>query len=62
MQANLAEYESSARFYVRALGMNPQAFGVWGYLRNVLVCAGRTDLMEAVEDENLVALQNALPL
>lgn len=42
--------------------MNSQASSVWGYLRNVLTCAGRNDLMQAVEDEDLAILSNALPL
>ena len=62
MQANLAEYDAAARFYTRALLMNPQASGVWGYLRNVILCSGRTELLQAVEDEDLTTLNQALPL
>ena len=62
MQANVGEYDTSARFYVRALALNPQASAVWGYLRNSLACAGRMDLMSAFEAEDLPALQKALPL
>lgn len=62
MQANVGDYEASARFYVRALVLNPQAASVWGYLRNSLACAGRMDLMGAFEAEDLPALQQALPL
>eukprot|EP00887_Chlorella_sp_A99_P004578 scaffold4.g4578.t1 len=61
-QANLADYEASARFYVRALALNPRASAVWGYLRTSVACAGRADLMDAVDREDLVALQAALPL
>ena len=61
-QANVGDYEASARFYVRALQLNPQAASVWGYLRNSLACAGRMDLMGAFEAEDLPALQQALPL
>ena len=31
--ANLADYEQSAKYYVRALALNPNAGSVWGYLR-----------------------------
>ncbi len=31
--ANLSDYEQSARYYVRALALNPRASSVWGYLR-----------------------------
>ena len=58
----MGEYEASARFYVRALALNPQAAAVWGYLRNSLSCAGRLDLLPALESEDLGALQQALPL
>jgi peroxin-5 len=61
-QANVGEYEASARFYVRALGLNPKAASVWGYLRTSLACAGRMDLMEHVHESNLEALSKALPL
>lgn len=33
--ANLSDYDQSARYYVRALALNPRASGVWGYLRCV---------------------------
>ena len=61
-QANIGEYDTSARFYVRALALNPAAANVWGYLRTSLSCAGRNDLMQAVEDEDLDALGEALSL
>lgn len=60
--ANVGDYEASARYYVRALALNPGAPHVWGYLRTSLACAGRTELLPAVESEDLGALQQALPL
>ena len=41
---------------------HPPAPAVWGYLRTSLSCAGRQDLMGAVDGEDLAALQQALPL
>jgi peroxin-5 len=60
--ANIGDYDASARYYVRALGMNQAATHVWGYLRTSLACAGRTDLMPAVDAEDLSTLQEQLPL
>ncbi len=61
-QANIGEYETSARYYVRALGLNASASNVWGYLRTSLACAGRMDLMDACENSDVGALTAALPL
>lgn len=61
-QANVANYEQSARFYVRALGLNPRAASVWGYLRTSLACAGRMDLMQHVHESDLESLSKELPL
>ncbi len=52
----------SAAFYTRALGLNPSADHVWGYLRTSLACSGRLDLMGAVDGKDLAKLQEALPL
>lgn len=52
----------SARFYVRALQLNPSASHVWGYLRTSLACAGRMELMGAVDSMDVNALGSALPL
>lgn len=60
--ANLGQYEDSARYYVRALSLNAHSSSVWGYLRSSLICSGREDLLHAVDDNNLRALQQALPL
>jgi peroxin-5 len=60
--ANLGDYTKSARFYVRALGLNPLASHVWGYLRTALACGGRLDLMEAVDAMDVGKLAQALPL
>ena len=62
LQANVGNYETSARFYIRALSMNPKASSTWGYLRTSLACSGRMDLMELVHESNLDALQKELPL
>ena len=62
VQANVGNYEASARYYVRALLLNSVASNVWGYLRNSLACAGLMDLVPAVEKEDLTALERALPL
>ena len=61
-QANMGNYDASARFYVRALGLNPGAAAVWGYLRTSLACMGRMDLMDAVHESDLDALSRELPL
>lgn len=60
--ANLSDYEGSARYYVRALSLNPKASSVWSYLRNSLLCGGKTGLLDAADNEDLAALQSALPL
>eukprot|EP00195_Chlamydomonas_chlamydogama_P007749 CAMPEP_0202890112 /NCGR_PEP_ID=MMETSP1392-20130828/620_1 /ASSEMBLY_ACC=CAM_ASM_000868 /TAXON_ID=225041 /ORGANISM="Chlamydomonas chlamydogama, Strain SAG 11-48b" /LENGTH=769 /DNA_ID=CAMNT_0049573613 /DNA_START=142 /DNA_END=2451 /DNA_ORIENTATION=- len=60
--ANVGDYDKSARFYVRALGLNPSASHVWGYLRTALACAGKMDLMPAVDSQDLAALSAQLPL
>lgn len=52
----------SARFYVRALALNPSAAHVWGYLRTSLACANALDLLKHVDDQDLPALTAALPL
>ncbi len=62
MQSSLGNYDAAARFYTRALGLNPKAEAVWGYLRNSLTVGMRADLRAAVEDEDLETLQKALPL
>lgn len=61
-QANVGSYEDSARYYIRALGLNPRATAVWGYLRTSLSCAGRLDLVLALDEQDLNTLQKALPL
>ncbi|PNW73046.1 hypothetical protein CHLRE_14g616750v5 [Chlamydomonas reinhardtii] len=60
--ANLGVYNRSAAFYVRALGLNAAAEHVWGYLRTSLACAGKLELMGAVDAKDLTQLQAALPL
>jgi peroxin-5 len=60
--ANLGDYVGSAAYYVRALALNPGASHVWGYLRTSLACAGRVELMGAVDAQDVGSLQAALPL
>ena len=60
--ANQGKYAESCAYYVRALSLNPNAESVWGYLRISLGCAGRIELMEAVDAKNLEALEKAFPL
>ena len=62
MQVALGNYDAAARFYTRALGLNPKAAAVWHYLRNALTTGERRDLLPAVEDADLETLQKALPL
>jgi len=38
------------------------AHHVWGYLRTALACAGRADLVAAVDAKDLGALAQKLPL
>lgn len=38
--ANLGDYMSSLKYYLRALSLNPKAESVWGFLRTSLLCAG----------------------
>ena len=61
-QAGLGEYDRAARFYARALALNPAAAPVWGYVRTALACAGRGDLLEAADGGDVGALEAALPL
>ena len=44
------------------MGCACRASNVWGYLRTSLSCAGRMDLLPAVEDQDLAKLQSELPL
>jgi peroxin-5 len=62
VQANIGEYETSIRYYGRALMLNSQAASVWGYLRTSVTCAGRDELLRAVDDEDLNTITTALPL
>ena len=64
MWADMSLSLTAIHFYLpcSALALNPHAHSVWGYLRTSLACAGRTDLVEAVDREDLKSLQQALPL
>lgn len=61
-QANTGNYDASCRYYIRALQLNPRAAAVWGYLRTSLSCAGRLELLSAVEESDMTRLLKELPL
>ena len=44
--ANLNRYSDAAKAYIQALHLNPRAAHIWGYLRVVLTCLERLDLVE----------------
>ena len=58
----MGEYDAAARFYARALSLNPRAAAVWGYARTALACAGRADLMTLADAEDAAGLEAELPL
>lgn len=60
--SNLADYDASARYYVRALSLNSRAAAVWSYLRTALMCGGRTDLLPVAQAEDIQRLSAELPL
>lgn len=57
---NLGEYEEAARYYLRALAMNPDNSGVWGYLKTVLICGGHMSLLPLVDSKDLEQLKMAI--
>eukprot|EP00192_Tetraselmis_astigmatica_P006655 CAMPEP_0117683932 /NCGR_PEP_ID=MMETSP0804-20121206/20753_1 /TAXON_ID=1074897 /ORGANISM="Tetraselmis astigmatica, Strain CCMP880" /LENGTH=738 /DNA_ID=CAMNT_0005494737 /DNA_START=148 /DNA_END=2364 /DNA_ORIENTATION=+ len=58
--ANLGDHVESAKYYVQALELNPAAANVWSYLKTSLLCAGRSELMPAVENRDLGRLKASL--
>jgi peroxin-5 len=44
--ANLQQYPEAARAYIKALHLSPEARHIWGYLRVVLSCMERFDLVQ----------------
>jgi len=70
--ANLNKYSESAKAYVQALHLSPGARHIWGYLRVVLTCLDRLDLVErcgvagtaggVAEREAVASLARALDL
>jgi peroxin-5 len=57
--ANLNRYSDAAKAYVQALHLNPQAGHIWGYLRVVLTCLERLDLVERCGAVNRVSLETS---
>jgi peroxin-5 len=60
--ANIGDYDRSARFYVRALQLNPNAPHVWGYLRTSIACGNMQEHLPLTETQDLDALSSLFPL
>ena len=60
--ANLNRYEESAIAYLSALHLNRNAKHIWNYIRVVLTCMDRLDLVELAGNEDITALSEALGL
>jgi peroxin-5 len=58
--ANLNMYDEAAKAYVQALHLSPRAKHIWGYLRVVLTCLEKLDLVELCGKEDLTALATNL--
>ena len=58
--SNLGDYIEGAKYYVQALELNPSASSVWSYLKTSLLCAGRSELIPAVEALDVGQLRMAL--
>ena len=58
--ANLNQYNESAKAYIMALNLNPGAKHIWNYLRVVLTCMDRLDLVEIAGREDLRTLGSYL--
>jgi len=58
--SNIADYPESAKYYIQALELNSSGTAVWNYLKTSLLCAGRSDLLPALENRDLGALRSAL--
>lgn len=46
--------------HAQALELNSSGTAVWNYLKTSLLCAGRSDLLPALENRDLGALRSAL--
>jgi peroxin-5 len=60
--ANLSRYEDASKAYLQALHLNPSAKHIWGYLRVVLTCMDRLELVELTTKEDIVALATTFGL
>lgn len=58
--ANLNQYADSAKAYIKTLRLNPNAKHIWNYLRMVLSCMDRMDLVEIAGREDLESLETSL--
>lgn len=58
--ANLNKYEDAAKAYLQSLHLNPKAKHIWGYLRVVLTCLGKLELVELCGKEDMKALAENL--
>ncbi len=60
--ANLNRYEEAAKAYTQALHINPSAKHICGYIRVVLTCMDRLDLVELTNKGDIVGTASALGL
>jgi peroxin-5 len=58
--ANLSRYEDAAKAYIQALHLNPNARHIWGYVRVVLTCMDKLELVALTTKEDLVGLAAGL--
>lgn len=59
--ANLQQYAPAAAAYVKALHYSPEARHIWGYLRVVLSCMERFDLVQmSGQEDKLYEIASAL--
>jgi len=58
--SNLDKYSESANAYLQALQLNPSARHIWGYIRTVLTCMDRLDLVEMSSKEDIVGIASAI--
>jgi peroxin-5 len=56
--ANMDQYMNAAKAYVHAIKLNPRATHIWGYLRVVLNCLDRLDLVELTKNQNISDIEN----
>jgi peroxin-5 len=58
--SNINEYEPAAKAYLQALHLSPPSRHIWNYLRVVLSCMERMDLVELSTKENVVEIAKAV--